>query len=106
MKDAGAPEFLWAEAFATAVYAINRTIGTGSSDKTPFESFFGRKPDVRHMRVWYADAYAHQPKDLGARKLGERGRPVKFLGYPEGSTGYKVYDPSTHKVSIVRKPLF
>ena len=52
--------------------------------KTPFEAFFGRKPDVAHMRVWYADAYAHQPKDLGVKKLGEHGRPVKFLGYPEG----------------------
>ncbi len=49
MKDAGAPDFLWANAFATAVYAINQTAGSRSSSMTPFEAFFGEKPDVSHM---------------------------------------------------------
>ena len=31
---------------------------------------------------------------------------MKFLGYPENSAGYKVFDPLTHKVTIVRSPLF
>lgn len=106
MKDMNAPDFLWAEAFATAVYAINRTVSSSLGKMTPFEAFFDRKPDISHMRVWYSDAYAHQPKDLGAKKLGERGWPVKFLGYPEESAGYKLYEPSTHKVFVARKPLF
>lgn len=74
MKDAGAPDFLWAEAFATAVYMINRTISSNSGGVTPFKAFSGRKPDVNHMRVWYLDVFTHQPKDLGVKKLGECGR--------------------------------
>ena len=58
------------------------------------------------MRVWYSDAYAHQPKDLGDRKLGDHGQLVKFISYPEESAGYKVYNPATHKVLVVCKLLF
>ena len=31
---------------------------------------------------------------------------VKFLGYLEGSVGYRTYDPKTHKVEVVRAPIF
>jgi len=71
MKDANAPDFLWADALATVVYAINRMAGSRSGSVTPFEAFFGEKPDVSHMRVWYADIFIHQPKGLGGGKLGE-----------------------------------
>ena len=72
----------------------------------PFKAFFGRKPDIGHMQVWYSDVFTHQLKDLGAGKLGECGHLVKFLGYPEESSGYKVYKLNTHKVYVVRKPMF
>ena len=58
------------------------------------------------MRIWYSEVFIHQPKGLGARKLGECGHQVKFLGYPDNTAGYKVYDPHTHKVSIVCAPIF
>ncbi len=93
MKDANAPDFLWADAFAMVIYAINRTAGGCSSSMTPFEAFFGEKPDISHMWVWYSDVFIHQPKSLGAGKLGEWGHQVKFLGYPDNSAGYRTYDP-------------
>ena len=104
MRDVSAPDFLWADAFATTVYAINRTISNHNRLMMPFEAFFGKKPDISHMRIWYSNVFIHQPKGLGAGKLGERGHQVKFLGYPDNTTGYKVYDPRTHKVSIVHAP--
>ena len=106
MKDARAPDFLWAKAFTTTVYAINRTISANSGGVTPFKVFSSWKPDIGHMRVWYSDVFTHQPKELGSRKLGERGHLVKFLGYPKESSGYKVYEPTTHEVYIVCKPVF
>ena len=54
MKDANTPDFLWAEAFATAAYAINQTISTKSGNVTPFEAFFGEKPNMSHMRVGFS----------------------------------------------------
>src|SRR5258708_3495363 len=75
MKDTGAPDFLWADAFATNVYAMNQTISTRAGDRTPYEAFFGTKPDMSHMRVWYSNVFIHQPEELGAQKLGEHGHP-------------------------------
>ncbi len=66
LKDAGAPDFLWANAFTTAVYTINCTMNSSLGDITLFEAFFGWKPNVSHMRVWYSDVFVHRPKDLGA----------------------------------------
>src|SRR5258708_7839902 len=31
---------------------------------------------------------------------------MKFLGYPHNSSGYRTYDPVTHKVEEVRAPIF
>src|SRR5260370_249838 len=106
MKDANAPDFLWADTFVTVIYAMNRTISARVGDKTPFEAFLGRRPNMSHMHMWYSDVFIHHPKELGACKLGECGHPVKFLGYPEDSVGYKVYHPVTHKVEIVHAPIF
>ena len=71
LKDIGAPDFLWGNAFVTAVYAINRTVSTSTGNILPFEAFFGWKPNISHMQVWYSDVFIHWPKDLGANKLGE-----------------------------------
>ena len=68
--------------------------------------FFGKRPNVSHMRVWFSDMFIHWPKDLGVGKLGVHGHQMKFLGYPDGTAGYKAYDPETHKVSITRAPIF
>ena len=106
MKDTRAPDFLWADAFVTVVYAMNHTISTRAGDRMPYEAFFGMKPNVSHMRVWYSNIFIHQPKELGAQKLGEHGHPAKFLGYPEASAGYKTYDPANHKVTIIHAPSF
>ena len=49
LKDVGAPDFLWANAFATAVYAINHTMSSSAGNITPFKAFFGWKPNISHM---------------------------------------------------------
>ena len=58
------------------------------------------------MRVWFLDVFAHCPKDLGSKKLGEQGHLVKFIGYPHNSSGYRTYDPTSHKVDVVWAPVF
>ena len=44
------PQFLWTETLKTAVYILNR-VPTKAVSKTPFESFKGWKPSLRHIRV-------------------------------------------------------
>ncbi len=65
MKDARAPDFLWADTFTTAVYAMNWAVSAHTGGKTPFKAFFDKKPNVSHMRVWFSDIFVHLPKELG-----------------------------------------
>ena len=44
------PQYLWTETLKTAVYILNR-VPTKAVSKTPFESFKGWKPSLRHIRV-------------------------------------------------------
>ena len=45
------PQYLWTETLKTFVYILNR-VTTKVVSKTPFESFKGWKPSLRHIRVW------------------------------------------------------
>jgi len=52
------PNILWAKAVATAVYVLNRTVIRQRVDgKTPFEAWFGFKPNVAHLRPFGCNAY-------------------------------------------------
>ena len=88
LNGAGLPKYLWAEAVVTANYVRNRSPVSGR-DKTPWELFFGIKPDVSHLRTFGIHVYALTPKELRNKlePTSERGR---FIGYPAGTKGYKI----------------
>lgn len=88
LSDSGLPKYYWAEALATANHVRNRSPVSGQ-DKTPWESFFGIKPDVSHLRVFGCQVYAHNPKQL-RDKLDDTSETGRFIGYPGGSKGYKI----------------
>src|SRR5258708_22147252 len=58
------------------------------------------------MRIFYSDAYIHRSKSDGAKKLGDCAHLVKFVGYPEGVSGYKFYDPLTCTTILSRSAHF
>jgi hypothetical protein len=58
------PMTYWGEAALTAAYLQNLTsTSTLPSGVTPFEVFYGRKPDVSHLRVWGIRCFAMVPKE-------------------------------------------
>ena len=88
MQAAGVKKSLWAEAISTANYLTNISPASGSS-LTPFERFYGRKPDVSHLRVFGCRAYAHIPKEL-RRKIDPVSEPGIFIGYAADSKAYRL----------------
>ena len=74
LEDSGMPKEYWAEAACTAGYIRNRSPASGR-DKTPWELFFGKKPDVSCMRIFNAEALPMVPKQLRSKldKLSEGG---------------------------------
>ena len=61
LLEARLPERFWADAVATAVYILNRSPTKGLTGKTPFEAWFGRRPNLSHLRRFGCDAYLHVP---------------------------------------------
>ncbi|KAI5351686.1 hypothetical protein L3X38_004577 [Prunus dulcis] len=62
----------WGEAVNTAVHILNRCHTSALKNKTPFEALSGRKPRVKHMRVFGSLCYTHIPPQL-RHKLEETG---------------------------------
>ncbi|GKE40995.1 retrovirus-related pol polyprotein from transposon TNT 1-94 [Tanacetum coccineum] len=63
------PEFLWAEAVATACFTQNRSIIHTRHNKTPYELLRGRKPNVEYFHVFGSLCYPTNDQDyLGKMK--------------------------------------
>jgi Integrase core domain len=105
MKSMNMPAEFWGEAVATAVYILNRAPTKSLIGMTPYEAWYKRKPAVHHMRTFGYVAHVKEVKDH-IRKLAARSSPMVFIGYESGSKAYRVYDPSTKKVSITRDVIF
>ena len=85
------PLRFWAEAVSTIVYLRNRSPTTALKGNTPFEYWFKKKPDVSNLRVFGSVCYVHIP-DACRKKLDPKAYKAVFVGYPEGTKGYKVYN--------------
>ena len=89
------------EAARTAVYVPNRTPHRILKNKTPKEVFFGKKPEVIHLRIFGCPVYIHIPKEKRT-KLDPLGKKGIFLGYSERSRAYRIYFPGFKKIEISR----
>ncbi|POM74138.1 LOW QUALITY PROTEIN: Transposon Polyprotein integrase [Phytophthora palmivora] len=65
-----------------------------------FELFFGRKPDIHHIKTFGALVYAHIPKRLRT-KMAKTSEAGFLLGYLEDHIGCKVYFPQHHVSRVV-----
>ena len=77
---------LWAEAVATAAYLRNCSATTALDGRTPYEMWYGRKPNLGHLRVFGCTAYAHIP-DCARRKLDGMAEKLRFVGLQQESEG-------------------
>jgi len=97
LNESGLPEKFWVECLASLVHVTNLCPTSALIGKTPHEVWYGKKPDVSHLRVWGCLAYVHIQKDK-REKLGSHMAKCIFIGYPEGYKGWRFYNPETHRV--------
>ena len=75
------PDRYWAGAVATAAYVRNRTPTTAIKEgTTPYERWYGRKPNISHLKVFGCMAYAHV-QDVQHQKLDKKAEKLRFVGY-------------------------
>ena len=70
-------------------------------NETLYDWWYGKKPDVGHLRVFGCMAYAHEP-DSERRKLDKKSRKMRFVGYSLTSKGYRLFDEKNRKMYIRR----
>jgi hypothetical protein len=73
--------------------------------RTPFEAWFGRKPDVHFLKVFGCKAHAKVTRP-NLKKLDDRSVHVVFLGYAPGGKAYRCYDPASKRVVVTRDVVF
>jgi transposase InsO family protein len=81
------PLELWGEAIACAVYTLNR-VSTKTVPNTPYQNWFGSKPDVSNLRIFGSTAFIHVPK-LERRKLDSKSITCLFVGYCTTQKAYR-----------------
>ena len=82
MQFKGHSSSYWAEAVHTAVYLRNRSPTTSLDGVTPYESWCGYKPKVKHLRVFRSIFYALVPTEERT-KLDCRSIKCIFIGYSD-----------------------
>ena len=106
LAHAGLPHCYWAEAVSTAAYLKNRTATTAFEKvATPYERWYGRKPNISNLRVFGCMAYAHIP-DSQRTKLDKKAEKMRFVGYSIQSKGYRLLDEKTRNVLVRRDVVF
>lgn len=73
------PLELWGEAISCAVYVLNR-VTSKAAPNTPFQNWYGTKPDVSNLRMFGSIAFIHIQK-IERRKLDSKSLKSYFMGY-------------------------
>ena len=80
LYEKGLPKIFWVEAVNTIVYLLNRCPTKELLNKTLIEAWSGRKPYVRHFKVFGCLCYSQVPKERRS-KLDEASEKCIFMGY-------------------------
>jgi hypothetical protein len=86
---------------------VRERLPTSKSDGdfiSPYERRTGDKPDVRYVKVFGCKCLVHVPRQK-RKKLDRHSWAGILLGI-EGYDTYRVYDPRSSKVEIVRNVQF
>ena len=75
---------------------VNQSPTLALIDKTHQEIWTGKKPSIKHLKVFGFDAYIHVPKEKRS-KLGNKAEKCIFIGYKDGMSGYKIWNPITKR---------
>jgi transposase InsO family protein len=87
----------WAEAVNTACYVQNRIYIRPILEKTAYELFKGRKPNISYFHQFGCTCYILINK-VYLKKFDDKAQKEIFLGYSKRSKAYRVYNSETQCV--------
>lgn len=103
MVESEASKELWGEAILTAAYLTNRSPTSALKDKTPYEMWFGERPNVSNVKVFGCRAFAHISRNK-RKKSDAKSKEFVMVGYNIG--GYRLFDAEERKIVTERNVVF
>ena len=88
MREAKIHRRYWPEIMKTVAYLKNRTIANTAENRTPYEIFFGKKPNVEHLKIYGSRVFVRVPESLRKSKWDDKSQLGVLVGYVEN--GYRV----------------
>ncbi|WJX93540.1 hypothetical protein P8452_75051 [Trifolium repens] len=94
INESNVEKYFWAEAINTSCYILNRATIRKVLNKTPYELWKGRKPNISYFHIFGCYCYILNIKDnLG--KFDSKSDKGIFLGYSLTSKAYRIYNLRT-----------
>jgi len=95
------PKKLWAETASTTVFLLNRLPSRVLNKKTPFEGWFGYRPDLQNLKKICCLYFSFVPQ-VKKDKLDKKVEPGVFIGYNNTSKAYRIFQPQNGKILVSR----
>ncbi|GJX13516.1 retrotransposon protein, putative, ty1-copia subclass [Tanacetum coccineum] len=92
------PLSFWDYALESAARILNM-VPTKKVDKTPYELWYGKVPNLSYLKVWGCEALVERDTP---DKLQQRSVKCIFIGYPKEMMGYYFYFPPENKIVVAR----
>lgn len=99
------PRHLWCEAMSTAAYLLNIIPKKGANGITPFEQWHKKKPSYDHLHEFGCNCYGLIPPET-RQKWDPKCRRYLFVGYTATKEIFRVYEPNSEKVLMIRDVKF
>nr|GEZ90491.1 retrotransposon protein, putative, Ty1-copia subclass [Tanacetum cinerariifolium] len=92
------PLSYWDYALESATRILNM-VPTKKVDKTPYELWYGKVPNLSYLNVWGCEVLVKRDT---LDKLQQRSVKCIFIGYPKEIMGYYFYFPPKNKIVVTR----
>jgi hypothetical protein len=102
MSNITLPKMFWEHALETVALTINK-VSSKSVEKTPYELWFGKVPNMSYLKIWGYEVFIKRPT---SDKLGPKADKCFFVGYPKETKRYYFYYQSENKIIVARHGIF
>ncbi len=102
MLQAGAPLWMWGEAYLFSLYVRNRTPLKMIDNKTPYEKLKQHAPTTDKIHTFGSDAYVTQLANGTRGKLDPKGWLGIYCGVHETKNALRIYNLHLNKMFITR----
>ena len=96
------PEFLWEPAIAHAIYLRNLSFTRSIPDATPYQLWYGCKPNVAHLCEFRAPVWVLLQGQKVQWKMLLKSEHQVYIRYDEGLKSIKYYNLATRNIPVSR----